>query len=264
MSPHRFKKNLSQNFLQDPIAIQTIVDLVDIQPDDLILEIGPGRGALTKELIKKKATILAIEIDQDLTSFLQSLKDTHPNFNFYIADFRTFTLDTICSRFPIKLVSNLPYHLSGLFIQKICFMHEKIHTATLMVQKEVGERICAKNGKSYGFLSVFIQFFAETKYIATVPKTSFYPIPNVDSAVVQLTFRSPKLESCDLFFSFVKKCFQGKRKILLNCLKPYLDIEVVKKGLLDLNLDENIRAENLSMDQFIALYTYLKNNCLIQ
>jgi 16S rRNA (adenine1518-N6/adenine1519-N6)-dimethyltransferase len=258
------KKSLSQNFLTDQHIIAQIIDVLNPKPVDSILEVGPGLGALTNELVSKKATVLAIEIDKRLVPNLEKIKKNNANFSYLLGDFLHFDLTTILPQKKVKFISNIPYHLTGLFIQKLCNNHKLFESAIIMTQKEVALRLAATKGKSYGSLSVFTQFYADVELCFEVPRKAFFPVPKVDSAITKLTFKKPPFEKAEGFFNFVRKCFASKRKTLLNSLKQYFNSSSIREILTENNYLVTVRAEELSLQEFIDIYGLFLKRSLIQ
>jgi 16S rRNA (adenine1518-N6/adenine1519-N6)-dimethyltransferase len=238
------KKSLSQNFLIDSGAIEKIISLAEVQPTDSVLEIGPGPGALTTALLATGARVYAVELD---TNFARELD------RFQNGKLKVFETDIL--KFPIerlppntKIVANLPYHITTPILEKI-FLHP-FTTVTIMVQKEVADRMKAKEGsKTFGSLSIFVQFYSHIHSTFTVPATSFYPKPKVDSTVIRLDYRKPPDVDPKHFFSLVHKAFQQRRKMMTSSLD--LPKEKVRETLLAIGARADARPESLSFDQWV-------------
>ncbi len=240
---HTFRKKWGQNFLQDPNIIKKIVAELSPDTDDVIIEIGPGEGALTFELAKTVKHVYAIEIDPLL---VEKLKNNVPeNVSIIHADILEFDLESIphCT----KIIGNLPYNITSPIIFK-CLAWKQWKHMVFMTQKEVAQRITASHGnKTYGRLSVMAQVCANIELSFTVPRTVFYPQPNVDSAIISFSPINSKIEDLDSFSNLIKSAFSQRRKTLRNTLKGVISPD--KMGDF-----ASKRAEELSIEDFIQLY----------
>ena len=251
---HNFKKNLGQNFLQDKIILSNIRDSFSVKENSVIIEVGPGDGALTRELLTKKTNVISFEIDNSLSKYLDSI--TSDNLKVVYEDFLKVNLEYYTNNYDnIYFISNVPYYITTPIIMK--FIESKIipNIMVLMVQKEVGKRLSAKEHNSeYGAISVLLNYFFNIEYLFDVDRTCFYPIPNVDSAVIKLTKKDDVLELKDYnkYEIIVKDAFKQKRKTLKNNLKKY-DLNIVEQILTKYNLDLNSRAEDLNYEVFVDL-----------
>ena len=260
---HRPKRSLGQNFLRDASVSQRIVDGLDLQPDEQVIEIGPGEGALTERLIASGAVVTAIEFDRDLTPMLHRKFAEADNFTVVEADaldidFASLIHPSSLIPYPsTKLVANLPYNISTPILQRLIEQREVFSRLVLMFQREVVERITATpGGKERGFLSVIAQNAFEIEYLFDVPPQAFYPVPKVWSAVIRLT---PKPRTSDeaKLREVVSQAFAQKRKTLANNVsRAYPDIAVV---LSDLALPPKVRAEELTLDQWRQLVRHLSS-----
>jgi len=254
------KKSFGQNFLIDKNILQKIVDASDIQPNDTILEVGPGVGTLTQELAKKAKRVIAVEKDE---AMIEILRENSKNFSGQSGPASGWKNVKIVHedilRFKMegdyKVVANIPYYLTSPLIRK--FLEEKNppKEIILMIQKEVAERICAKV-PDMNLLAVSVQFYADPKIIFNVSKNCFWPIPKVDSAIIKITPKSiPDNINPDLFFKVVKAGFSQPRKQIAGNLSKVLKIkkEVVNELLLKNNLTSNQRAETLNITDWINL-----------
>ena len=251
--PLIFKKKLGQHFLRDQGTIFEIINLVQPRPEDLILEIGAGDSALTKPLALSGAQITAIEIDRELTDQLGLLFDKMSNVEVLNQDILHFDFPRLKTRNKKwKIVGNLPYNISTQLILKLLHHRELFSLITVMVQKEVGDRLLASPGnKSYGRLSVMTQRLASMTWCLDVTPDKFFPIPKVWSSIIQIEPKTvslnPNLES--YFQNTVREAFSHRRKTLSNSLKALLtsrDIEAV-------GIDPLARAEQLGIEEFEAL-----------
>lgn len=257
----KHKKSLGQNFLKNPQVLQKIVDSVVVKENDLVIEVGPGQGSLTKYLVNYKCDILAFEIDLRVKDYLDKIaydKLTVVYQDILQVDFSNYDLTKYDK---IHVIANIPYYITTPIIEKIIDSKLGECDLTLMVQKEVAERFCAFPGNNeYGAFTVYLSYYYDRQKIIDVPAKDFEPAPKVDSAVVKLTRKNiGKKVSNELeFFNFVKECFQFKRKNIRNNLKKY-DLNKIGMVLKNYGHDLNNRAEDFSVLEFIDLYNILKN-----
>jgi len=246
------RKRFGQNFLIDDQIINRIVSTISPKKSDDIVEIGPGKGALTFPLLEHLDKLSVIEIDRDLISFLKSKKQD--KITIYEADALKFDYGLISNN--LRIVGNLPYNISSPLLFRLLSSKNQIIDMTFMLQKEVVDRIVARHGsKTYGRLSVMMQTFFEVESMFTVPKESFDPQPKIESAILYLKTRTkPLTENTKLLEKIVKISFSQRRKTLKNCLKSILSQEQTK-------IDLSQRAEMLSVENFITLMKdYEKQN----
>ena len=256
MINHVFKKKYGQNFLNDKNILNKIANVANTNPNDLIIEIGPGAGALTEELIKK-SQVLAYEIDNDLEEILRN-KFKNNNFELIIDDFLKHDIkkDLESKKYEdLYIIANLPYYITTPIINKIIDDKLNVKKMVLMVQKEVGERFTASVGtKEYSSITVFLNYYFEVKKEFVVSKNSFYPRPNVDSIIVSFTRKEKekRIKNEEQFFKLIRDSFVQKRKTLKNNLKDY-DFSKVEQILLKNNLKLDVRAENIPYEVFIDI-----------
>lgn len=250
-----FKKKFGQNFLQDKNVINDIVSSVDVKENDLVIEIGPGAGALTKKLVATGAYVLAYEIDTDLMDDLKKLENDRVKI--FFEDFlKRDILDDIKNIKYDKLyiIGNLPYYITTPIITKIIDESIQPDEMVFMVQKEVALRFSSHpKSKDYGSITVFLNYYFNVQNLFVVNRNKFYPVPNVDSAVIKFTRREKLLDTDVILFNkFVRDSFTFKRKNLRNNLKNY-DLKKVENILkcIDKSLDN--RAEDLSYEEFVYL-----------
>ena len=246
-----FKKKFGQNFISDKNLLGAICNDADITKNDEVLEIGAGMGALTKQLCGSAKKVVAYEIDQELKQHLQALGCN--NLTLHFEDALKKPLEQIENDFAgkYKLVANLPYYITTPLIFKF-LQSQKIVSLTIMVQKEVGQRIVAKpGGKDYGALSVCCQHFCNNKIMRVVPRNMFTPQPEVDSCIVKMQIENKFNQNSQKFFNLVKICFKSRRKTLLNNLSEGLGLD--KSLLSQLGFNLSVRAEQLSCQQFEEL-----------
>ena len=270
----RASKKYGQNFIIDEKAIEIILNSANIGDKDRVLEIGPGLGTLTGYLCEKSQKVIAVEIDKQIIEALRVNMSGYNNFALINEDFLGLDLSTIFSdnneEEKYKVVANLPYYITSPIISKLLDEKEHIESITLMVQKEVAQRIAAEpGGKDFGILSVAIQYHSIPEIIAVVPASSFLPKPDVDSAIIHLKIRGkPAVVTADekLFFRIVRASFAQRRKTLLNSL--YGSDLKMDKGELDgllsrCGIDSKRRAETLSLSEFANITNeislFLKN-----
>ena len=266
----RTKKRLGQNFLINPEVISDIIEFSGITKDDTVLEIGPGVGFVTEQLIKRAKKVIAVELDEEAIKELEKLNCD--NLEIIHKDILKTDLSELSDE-KMKVVANIPYYITSPIIAhllgEIDDLHnknrEKITDIVLMVQEEVARRIVATEkspSKQYGLLTILSQFWADCSILRTVGKHSFYPAPKVNSALVYLKIReNPLLDLNDYtyFRRTIKAAFSQRRKTLKNCLTGAgFDKEKVTNAILKLNLDENIRGEKLSIKDLGKLSEILK------
>jgi len=257
MENFNFKKKFGQNFISDKNLLNAIASDAEIDKNDNVLEIGAGAGSLTQVLCERAKKVVSFEIDRDLIETLQSLR--LPNVEFVFGDFMNADLKEVESKFDekYKVVANLPYYITTPIIFKLLDNSTKLESLTIMVQKEVAERACAKfGGKDYGILSVMLQFYGDVKIARVINRQMFYPAPNVDSALLQIKLRNKFPEVAKQKFSkFVKACFAMRRKTLLNNLSA-----MFSKAKLQATLEEKTlkkRAEALSIEELVEIFNKL-------
>lgn len=255
----RFSKSLGQNFLIDDSVLNDIVEGAEVSEEDLVIEIGPGVGTLTRELIKKAKRVVAIELDSNLIPILTEELGDEEKFSLIHNDALKVNFDEIMAgEKSVKLVANLPYYVTTPIIAKLLNEGYKFKSLTIMIQKEVAERMNSEpNCKEYGSISVLVQYFCTTKIIRRVAPSSFMPRPKVDSIVIRLDrLEQPRVELKDekVFFDIVRNSFNMRRKTLWNALKSFgLDKESMEGVFKDAGIDQKRRGETLSIEEFGAL-----------
>ena len=267
----RTKKRLGQNFLIDGTAIADIIHAANISPDDIVVEIGPGVGFVTEQLVKKAKKVIAIELDEEAIAELKKLDA--PNLEIIHKDVLKTDLSSLCDE-KIKIVANIPYYITSPIIAHLLGEiddltnknRNKITDILLMVQEEVARRMTADENspaKQYGLLTILSQFWADVKIVRLVGRKSFYPAPKVNSAVVSLKVREkPLLDLSDYthFRKTVKAAFSQRRKNVKNCLlSGGFAKENITRALAALALDENVRGEKLSIEMLGKLSEELLN-----
>jgi 16S rRNA (adenine1518-N6/adenine1519-N6)-dimethyltransferase len=274
---HGLKPNFTygQNFLIDDIVLQDIVDAAGVTSDDMILEIGPGVGNLTRLLCERAGFVLSIEKDPIFSPILKSVKKDYPdNFRFEIADaleydFQNFFIKITDAGQGLKIkdkgykvVANIPYYITGKILQMLMTAKFKPASITMLTQKEVAQNISAKAG-DLGIMAISVQLFGQPKIVQLVQAKSFYPAPKVDSAVIKIDlFKNPKyvLPDGKRFFKIVKACFAGKRKQIHNTLvnNLHLDKNRVSKILSAIKINPAARPQELTIEQWIKLSERIK------
>lgn len=259
------KKRSSQNFLIDGNIVQKIVQQAAVSAEDLVIEIGPGPGALTEALLSTGCQVWVIEKDQKLASLLRRLCPDEQRFQIFTEDFLSFPLqerlqEHLSNGKRAKVVANLPYHITSPILGKLAPLHAVIESVTVMIQKEVAQRCVApKGGKDYSSLSLFLQFYSKSRYGFTVEPTCFYPKPSVQSAVVHFALVPPPLvDNEEALFQIIRTAFQQRRKMLRSSLRTFCPSSYIEEALRKQNLDPLSRPEQLSLTEFIALFAELQ------
>jgi len=259
----RANKKLGQNFLINEDIIEEIVEKSEISKEDVVIEIGPGIGSLTKALIDRAKRVIAIELDPNMVDILKHRFGIFENFEIIYGDILKVNIaELIKEEQSVKVVANLPYYITTPIIMKLLEDKLKLKSITVMVQKEVGERICATNkDREYGAVTISVQYYATPKIVIAVPKENFLPSPEVDSCVIKLDLLEKprvKLKDEKMFFQLVKGAFTQRRKTILNSLTCVgKSREEINEILLKLSIDTNLRAENLSIEQYAQIANLL-------
>ena len=260
-----FQKKFGQNFLIDDHVINKIINGAEVTQDDFVLEIGPGIGTMTQYLCEAAREVAAVEIDKKLIPILGETLAAYDNVtvineDILKVDIRALALEKNHGK-PIKVVANLPYYITTPIIMGLFESHVPIDNITVMVQKEVADRMKVGPGsKDYGALSLAVQYYAKPYLVANVPANCFIPRPNVDSAVIRLTRHEEPIvhvEDEGLMFNIIRASFNQRRKTLQNGLKnsglyPLSKDEIVE-SIVEAGLPETIRGEALTLEQFAAL-----------
>jgi len=261
------KKQLGQNFLINDDIVTKIVETAEITPDDTIVEVGPGTGILTEELVKTGAAVLAIEKDFDLITKLKRNIGEPKNIKIIHQDALWFDLSNLEK---YKVVANIPYNITSPLIRKFLEGDHKPELMVLTIQKEVAERITAKPGSSErGLLTIIVEFYADAEIIMEVPRKNFYPVPKVDSAVIKIqphihlrgVCGDNKAVEPKMFFKIVKAGFASKRRQIHNSLAAtfHWTQEETKNILTEAEINTTDRAEDLTLQNWLKLYDVLKN-----
>lgn len=256
---HKARKRFGQNFLHDAGIIERIVNSIGPKPGQHIVEIGPGRGAITELLLDAtEGELDVVELDRDLIPILKAQFFRHENLRIHEADALQFDFATLLKNDePMRLVGNLPYNISTPLMFHLLSYADRIKDMHFMLQKEVVQRLCAAPGDSaYGRLGIMMQYHCEARYLFTVPPGAFTPAPKVDSAIVRLTPRKQrKRDAIDyaMFERVVKTSFAQRRKTLKNNLKGL----ATDDDFAELNIKPSERAENIAIDDFVRLANHL-------
>ncbi len=260
-----FQKKFGQNFLIDAHVVEKILSSAALTQEDCVLEIGPGIGTMTQALAERAGQVIAVEIDRNLIPILSDTLVGYSNVTVICADILKMDLKKLAQEQnggrPFKVVANLPYYITTPIIMGLLEGDVPVETITIMVQKEVADRIKEKPGKKeYGALSLAVQYYAKPEIVANVPPNCFMPRPKVGSAVIRLTrYQEPPVFTVDekLMFALIRASFNQRRKTLVNGLLNSPEIvhtkEQIQTALEEQNLSLSVRGETLSLQQFAEL-----------
>lgn len=264
-----FQKKFGQNFLIDTHVLEKIISAAEITKDDCVVEIGPGIGTMTQYLAEAAGHVVAVEIDKNLIPILADTLSSYDNVEVINEDILKVDINRLVQEKnggrPIKVVANLPYYITTPIIMGLFESHVPMDSITIMVQKEVADRMQEGPGtKDYGALSLAVQYYAKPEIVANVPPNCFIPRPNVGSAVIRLTrYQEPpvKAENEKLMFALIRASFNQRRKTLVNGLGNASNVNVskdaVREALEQMGLPETIRGEALTLEQFAQLSNLL-------
>lgn len=259
-------KKLGQNFLVSDEAVEKIVEAAKLEKKDLVIEIGPGLGNLTQQLLEKAGKVICIELDDRMLKILEDRFKLYENFELLHNDIMKIDLKELIQKEEyksVKVVANLPYYITTPIIMKLLEEHLPIESITIMVQKEVAKRIVAKPGSHLsGAITYSVYYYCEPKEILEVAKDSFIPAPEVDSEVIQLVLREkPPIELIEekMFFQVIKASFSQRRKTFINGMinNKIATKEEISNILQKMQINEKIRGENLSIEQFAQISNLL-------
>lgn len=259
-----FRKRFGQNFLIDNSILEKIIESAQITNEDCILEIGPGIGTLTQRLAEEAGEVIAVEIDKNLIPILNETLADYDNVTIINEDILKVDINKIVEEHggqPIKVVANLPYYITTPIIMTLFEKHVPLHSVTIMVQKEVADRMQVGPGtKDYGALSLAVQYYAKPEMITRVPAVCFMPRPNVDSAVIRLTCHEDapvKTDDEEWLFAVIRASFNQRRKTLVNGLANAGNLDInrhqVEETLCEMGLPATVRGETLTLEQFSEL-----------
>lgn len=270
-----FKKSLGQNFIIDANILRKMIAFSGIHSEAGVIEIGPGIGSLTEQLALSAQKVVALEIDQRLIPILRAELANYDNITIVHADvlkteLQSFITDYFPEQEEIYVVANLPYYITTPILLHLLQPNDRMKRITVMMQKEVAERIVAKpNTKAYGSLSIAVQYYSTPQIVMDVPKTVFIPQPNVTSSILSLEMLdTPPIEVTDetAFFNFVQACFAHRRKTIRNNLTTYLkekhSKEKIEAMLIQAGIDEKRRAESLTMKEFATLFSVINEETI--
>ena len=251
-------KNLGQNFLVDDDTVSGIIEVANISKEDLVIEIGPGLGTITKELLERAGKVICIELDERMITILNDRFSLYNNFELINEDVLKVNLQELINKESFKttkIVANLPYYITTPIIMKLLEERLDIEAITVMIQKEVAERLVAEPGKGEsGAITYAINYYTKPKIVLQVPNTAFIPEPKVNSTVIQLDVQ--KVLNEEKLFELIKIAFMQKRKTLVNALtnsNKYGSKETVEKVIEKMGLDLKIRPEKLTLEQYAEL-----------
>lgn len=252
------KKSLGQNFLIEKNIIQKILQVAEISSGDLVLEIGPGPGALTEALLEKGAKVIAVEKDEIFAKALKTRLQNHP-LEVHPEDILNFSPKNSLKE-KAKIVANLPYQITSPILAKFLPLYSLFTSMTVMVQEEVAQRITAKPGtRAWNSLALLSNYHSAPEYSFRVGKNLFYPAPKVDSAVVHMPLQPPRPISDEKrFFLMTRSAFQQRRKMIRSSLKKLYASQMIEQALHEIDRSPKTRPEELSLEQFIALFEKLE------
>jgi 16S rRNA (adenine1518-N6/adenine1519-N6)-dimethyltransferase len=247
-------KGLGQNFLQDQTALEKIVQAAEIQPDDVVLEIGPGLGSLTRYLALSAKTVIAVELDREILPVLETVLAPYPNTIIVEGDILQVSPASLVDTDDYLVVANVPYYITSAIFRHLLETTPRPRRLVLTIQKEVAERICAKPG-DMSLLTLSVQVYGQPKIAAIIPAEAFFPVPKVDSAIIRVDmFPEPRIPSplLNTFFHMAKAGFSQKRKTLRNSLSAGLRLSTSEAAQLleQSDIDPMRRAETLSIDEW--------------
>lgn len=250
-------KELGQNFLLSQTVIQKITQAAQLKATDYVVEVGPGLGILTRQLLKHAGHVRCIELDRGLAEYLKKEFSGH-------AGFKLEQGNALKAKLPedsYKLIANIPYNITSPLLRHFLHGENRPELIVLLVQKEVAEKICAREGK-HSIMSLQVQVFGNPRIIAGVPRTDFFPVPNIDSAILKIeVYRRPLIKNYRLFSTITRIAFAGRRKTLLNTLKNYrrTDREETLKLLQKAGIDPERRPQTLTLEEWGKLIRVLPN-----
>lgn len=251
-------KKLGQNFLIDENVVNTIIDKSDISKNDLIIEIGPGLGVLTKKLLENVKKVICIELDNKMIEVLKDRFSLYNNLEIINADILKVDITKLIGGYEnVKVIANLPYYITTPIIMKLLEEELNIKTVTVMVQKEVAERLVSSTGESNaGAITHTIRYYTIPEIILDVSRNSFIPIPEVESSIIKLNILkepSVKVKDKKLLFKIIKIAYMQRRKTFVNAISSIINKDDAKKILIDLGLMVDIRGEKITLEQFAKI-----------
>ena len=265
----RFRKSYGQNFLIDDHILSKIVEAAGITKDDCVLEIGPGIGTMTQYLCEAAGRVVAVEIDSSLIPILNDTLSEYDNVTIINEDVLKVDIRALCDTYnggrPIKVVANLPYYITTPIVMGLFESHVPLDSITVMVQKEVAERMQTGPGsKDYGALSLAVAYYSKAEVVATVSPNCFIPKPNVESSVIRMTLHKENPVDVNdeaLLFKIIRATFNQRRKTLINSLSnagiPGVDKDKIRAALSTMNKPEAVRGETFTLEEFATLSNLL-------
>lgn len=266
-------KSLGQNFLIDDAVIEKIVNGAEVEKDDIVIEIGPGLGSMTKVLLERARKVICIELDPKMVKILHDRFIVYNNIEIINEDVLKIDLNSLIESQlsgeenirDVKIVANLPYYITTPIIMKLIESNLKIESITVMIQKEVADRLIEiPSGKNTGAITYTVYYYCDSQNIGIVDNTSFIPMPEVTSEIIRLKLRKEpivKVEDEKLFFKIIKSAFMQRRKTLVNTLNNagiFKEKKEAEKALAQIGLVQDIRPENLSIEDYAKLADYIK------
>ncbi len=255
MIPEKFapRKFLSQNFLINQRVIERIIEVCDLKKDDVVLEIGPGRGALTRDIAKRVQELIVIERDERLVQELEKREEAH--LKVIHADVLRYPLENLPQH--LKVIGNLPYHIATPIVERLIGLRHHLRDVYIMLQWEHGQRLIAKpHTKDYGSLSCFVQYYTIPKILFKISSAAFSPRPKVDSCFLHLKLLEKPFQKAkdeDLLFKIIRQAFSQRRKMIQNSLSPLIPKERLLPLLKELNVEPEKRAENLRLEDYVRI-----------
>lgn len=255
------KKSLSQHLLRDKNLLNKLVRLAEITPDDTVVEIGAGKGDLTRALVAHARFVYAVELDRQFKPFLESLEKESANLRVIFSNALDVSLASLAGNQKIKVMGNIPYHITGDILFKVLDEAEHVRSAHFTMQKEVGERLVSKHSsRSYGALSAIFQLYASVKLRMRLKPGLFIPPPEVESVFVSIDFKEDMKSPDREMIEFIKTCFRFKRKYLRHSLEGYYSTDVVKSLYANMGFSPSVRAEEIEPRAYERMFRFVKEN----
>jgi 16S rRNA (adenine1518-N6/adenine1519-N6)-dimethyltransferase len=252
------KKSLSQHLLKDKNLLNKLVKLAGIGPDDVVVEIGAGKGDLTRSIIQRAGYVYAVELDRQFRESLDPLEHLFPNVSVTFDNILNLSLRSFAKNHSIKVMGNIPYNITGDILFKLLSEMHVIESAHLTMQKEVGERLVSKPcSRSYGALSVIFQLYASLRLLLKLKPALFIPPPAVESVFIAIIFNHNALQPDQGLINFIKACFRYKRKYLKHSLEAFLGRERVEALYAFMGFQPSVRAEELMPEVYERMYDYV-------
>ena len=260
------KKSLSQNFLVNRHVVERIVESCDLKKNDVVVEIGPGRGAITWLIAQRVKKLIVIEKDERWIKELEEVKqrDQKDNITIIHGDILRYPLEKISENF--KVIGNLPYHIATPIVERIIELKSQCHDAYMMLQWEHGQRLMAQpHNKDYGSLTCFVQYYTQPKMLFKIPNTAFSPQPKVQSCFLHLQLLKEPLSKAndeELLFKIIRQAFDQRRKMIQNSLSPLIPQDKLLPLLKECQINSQVRAENLKLEDYVRIANSVTNSNL--